>query len=119
MPPAAMTWTGPFVRGRLCVADGLDDGGDQHRRRRVAGVAAALTALGADDVGADVEALLDVLDVANHVHVQDAGLVQLLDDGLGRHADGTDEQLGAGLDDDVDEAIELTLGVVVAIGESC
>lgn len=106
---------GALCQGRFGVADGLDDGGDQHRGRRVAGVAAALTALGADDVGADVEALLDVLDVANHVHVQDAGLVQLLDDGLGRHADGADEQLGAGLDDDVDEAIELALGVVVAI----
>lgn len=107
---------GALCQGRLCGADGLNDGGDQHRRRGVAGVAAALTALGADDVGADVEALLDVLDVANHVHVQDAGLVQLLDDRLGRHADGADEQLGAGLDDDVDEAIELALGVVVAIG---
>lgn len=110
---------GALCQGRLCVADGLDDGGDQHRGRGVTGVAAALTALGADDVGTDVEALLDVLDVANHVHVQDAGLVQLLDDVLGRHADGADEQLDVALDDDVDEAIELALGVVIAIRKSC
>lgn len=110
---------GALCQGGFGVADGLDDGGDQDRGRGVTGVAAALTALGADDVDADVEALLDVLDVANHVHVEDAGLVQLLDDVLGGHADGADEQLGAGLDDDVDEAIKLALGVVIAIGKSC
>lgn len=105
-------------QGRLGVADGLDDGGDQDSGGGITGVATTLTALGADDVGADVDALLDVLDVADHVHVEDAGLVQLVDDSLGGHADGADEQLGAGLDDDVDEAIELALCVVVAIRNS-
>lgn len=108
---------GSASQGRLGVADGLDDGGDQDGGGGIASVATALTALGADDVGADVQALLDVLDVADHVHVQDAGLVQPLDGGLGGHADGADEQLGAGLDDDVDEGIELALGVVIAIGD--
>jgi hypothetical protein len=108
---------GALCQGRLGVANGLDDSGDQHGGGGVTGVATTLTALGADDVGADVEALLDVLDVADHVHVEDAGLVQLVDDGLGGHTDGADEQLGAGLDDDVDEAIELALSVIIAIGK--
>jgi hypothetical protein len=77
-------------------------------------VAAALAALGADHVDAEVEALLDVLGVADHVHVEDAGRVQFLDDGFGRNADGADEELGAAVDDDVDELVELALGVVVA-----
>jgi hypothetical protein len=81
-------------------------------------VATALAALRADDVDAEVEALLDVLGVADHVHVQDASLVQLLDDGLGGHPDGANEQLGAGVDDDVDELVQLALGVVVAVSGS-
>jgi hypothetical protein len=40
--------------------------------------------------------------------------VQLVDDSPGRDADGGDEELGAGLDDDVDELAQLALGVVVA-----
>jgi hypothetical protein len=52
--------------------------------------------------------------VADHVHVEDAGLVELVDDGLGGHTDGADEQRGAGLDDDVGELTELALGVVIA-----
>jgi hypothetical protein len=46
----------------------------------------------------------------------DAGLVQLLDDGFGRDADGADKELRARVDDDVDELVELALGVVVAGG---
>jgi hypothetical protein len=54
--------------------------------------------------------------VADHVHVDDAVLVQLLNDVLRGDADGRDEELGAGLDDDVDQLVELALGVVVAAG---
>jgi hypothetical protein len=58
--------------------------------------------------------------VADHVHAEDAGTVELLDNGLGGNTDGGDEELGAALDDDVDELVELTLGVVVAVGgEGC
>jgi hypothetical protein len=40
--------------------------------------------------------------VADHVHVEDAGAVETVDDVLGRDADGGDEELGAGVDDDGD-----------------
>lgn len=106
---------GSASQGRLGLADSLDNGGDQDSGGGITSVATTLTALGADDVGTDVQALLDVLGVADHVHVEDTSLVQSLDDGLGGHTDGANEQLSAGLDDDVDQAIKLALGVVVAI----
>jgi hypothetical protein len=103
----------PRHRARLSL-DELDYGGDEDGGGHVARVAAALAALGADDVDAELEALLDMLRVADHVHVQDAVRVQLVDDRLGGHADGGHEQLGAGLDDDVNQLAQLALGVVVA-----
>jgi hypothetical protein len=41
--------------------------------------------------------------------------VELVDDGLGGHTDGGDEKLGALLDNNVHELVELTLCVVVAV----
>lgn len=98
----------------LAALDQLGDGGDEDGGGDVTGVTAALTTLGADDVDADVEGLGDVLGVADHVHAEDAGTVEALDDCLGGDTDGGDEELGAALDDDVDELVELALGVVVA-----
>ena len=74
----------------------------------------SLSALGADNVRADVDALLNVLRVSNHVHIQDAILVQSVDNGLGWDTDGGDEELGATIDDDANELVELALCVVVA-----
>ena len=95
------------------------DSRDQDGGGHVARVATALAALGADEVRAEVQALLHVLRVADHVHVVDAGLVETVDDVLGRDADGGDEQLGAGVDDDGYELVELALGVVVAVRQDC
>ena len=75
-------------------------GGDEDRGWHVAGVAAAFAALGADYVDTDVEAFLDVFRVPDHVHVEDAGGVEAVDDGFGRDADGGDEEFGAGVDYD-------------------
>ena len=97
----------------LALAHGCH-GGDQDGGRHVASVAAAFASLCADHVGAEGEALGDVLGVADHVHVEDAGLVEAVDGGLGRDADGGDEEAGAGVDDDGHELVELALGVVVA-----
>jgi hypothetical protein len=48
-----------------------------------------------------------------HVHNQDASLVEPVHDFLGRHADGTDEQLCLLLDDHSDEIIKVALCVIV------
>lgn len=46
----------------------------------------AFTSLGADDVNTDVECLLDVLGVADHVHHRDAGGMELVNGLLGGNA---------------------------------
>lgn len=105
--------------GGLVALASLDNGRNQDSGGNVTSVTTTLTTLGADDVDAEGKALLDVLDVADHVHVQDTGLLELLDDVLGGDTDGRDEELGAGLDDNVDELIELALGVIVAAEKPC
>jgi hypothetical protein len=95
----------------------VDDGWDQDSRGNVTSVTTTLTTLGADDVHTEVQALLDVLGVANHVHVKDTVLVKLLNDVFRGNTDGGDEKSGAGLDDDVDQLVELALGIVIAAGK--
>lgn len=100
-------------QGRGLALDAVDallpeDGGGGR-----AGVATTLTTLGADDVDAALESLLDVLGGTDHVHDKDVVLVETVDDVLGRDTDGTDEELGTLLNDDGDELVELALGVVV------
>jgi hypothetical protein len=45
-------------------------------------------------------------------------LVELLDDVLGGYTDGADEELGARVNDDINELVELALGIIVADVES-
>lgn len=92
----------------------LGNGWDEHGGGDITGVTTTLTTLGADNVDAEFEALLDVLGVSDHVHVENAGLVELLDDVLGWNTDGTDEEFGSALDDDINKLVELSFGVVVA-----
>lgn len=63
-------------------------------------MSASLAALGADHVDAHIETFRHVLGVSDHVHVEDTGFVDALDDVEGGHADGGDEEFGAGVDDD-------------------
>ena len=100
--------------GRLVALTETHDFWDEDGCWDVTGVASSFATLSADHVDAELETLLDVLGVADHVHVEDAGLVQLIDNLLGWDADGGDEETGAGLDDNVGEFAELALGVVVA-----
>ena len=72
-----------------------------------------LTTLGTDDVHTGIKALLHVLGVANHVHVWDSGFVESLNDLLWWGTDGGDKERDFFCDDDVDELIELALGVVI------
>lgn len=103
---------------RLVLLANIDNGRNKNSRGDIAGVATTLTTLGADDVDAKVKALLNVLDVADHVHVDDAIGMELVDNSLRGHADGRDEKLSALLDDDIDELVQLTLGIIVAV-RSC
>jgi len=52
--------------------------------------------------------------VADHVHVEDAGFVEALDNMLWGNTDGGDEELGAAVDDDANEFVKFTFGIVVA-----
>jgi hypothetical protein len=91
------------------------DFGDENGGGDITSVPSTLATLGADKVDAELEALLDVLGVADHVHVEDASAVETLDDVLWWDTDSGDEETGARVDDDVDQLVELTLGVVVAV----
>jgi hypothetical protein len=101
--------------GALVSLDQLDDGRDENSGGDISSVATALTSLGADDVNSELKALLDMLGVADHVHVEHSVFVKLLDNGLWGNTDGGNEELSARLDDNVHEIVELSLGVVVAI----
>lgn len=92
----------------------LSDSWDEDGRGDISSVSTSFSSLCANHVGAKLETLLDVLWVANHVHVEDAVLVELLDDVFWRDADGGDEEAGARFDGDVDELVEFAFGVVVA-----
>ena len=76
-------------------------------------MATSFTSLWTNQVHTNVESFQNMLGVADHVHDQDAGGVQALDDVAGRHADGADEQLGAALDGDGYELVQLAVRVVV------
>ena len=99
----------------LLALDQLGNGGDEDSGRDITGVTTALTTLGADNINANIKGLLDVLGVADHVHAEDAGTVELLDDSLGGNTDSGDEKASLFLDDNINELTELALGVVVAI----
>jgi len=99
-------------RAGLALAE-LDNSWDQNSCGNIASVSSSLTTLCANDVDAEIEALLDVLGVANHVHVKDAGFVETVDDMLGRDTDGGDEELGAAVDDDANELVEFALSIIV------
>ena len=94
--------------------DHLDHGGDQNGSGDIARMTTAFAALRANQVGANVEALLHMLRVSDHVHVEDAGLVEPLDNGLGRDTDGGNEEFGTAVDDDADQLVQFALGIVVA-----
>lgn len=78
-------------------------------------VSTSLATLSADDVDTEIEALLDMLDMSNHVRIEDTGFVEALDDMFWGHANGRDEEFGTALDGDGNELIEFALGVIVAV----
>jgi len=107
----ASQW-GLLATAQSCNSWNQDGGWD------ISSVSTTLTTLCADDINTESKALGNVLGVTDHVHVEDTVLVELVDDGLWWHADSGNEELSAGLDDDINELAELALGVVV-VGLSC
>jgi hypothetical protein len=96
----------------------LGNGWNKHGGGDITSVTTTFTTLGADDVGAEFEALLDVFGVSDHVHVENAGLVELLNDVLGWNTDGTDEEFGSALNNDINKLVELSLGVIMAASKN-
>jgi hypothetical protein len=101
-------------RAGLAFAE-VDDSWDQNCCGNIASVSTSLTTLCANDVDAKIEALLDVLWVADHVRVEYAGLVEALDDMFGWNTNGGDEELGATVDDDAHELVKFALSIVIAV----
>jgi hypothetical protein len=90
----------------------INAGRDENARWDVTGVASSLAGLGADEIDTDIEGLLHMLWVADHVHDDYAGFVELIDGPLGRNTDSRDKEGGFLFDDDFEELRELTIGVV-------
>lgn len=103
----ASHWAGLTLTHRL-------HGWDQDAGRDVTGMSTALATLRANEICTKSKALWYVLGMTDHVHVEDAVLVQTVDNSLGWDTDSRDEELSARVDDNRDELIELALGVVVA-----
>lgn len=74
----------------------------------------AFTTLGAEHINAHVHALLNVLGMPNHVHIEKPVFVELVNDRLGRNTDGRDEKSSARFNNDIGELVEPAIGVVMA-----
>jgi hypothetical protein len=92
----------------------LDNSGDEDGGRDVSSVATSFTSLSTDDIRSYVEALLYMFRVADHVHIEDASLVEAVNDRFWRHTDSRDEELCLAVNDDADQLVEFALGIVVA-----
>ena len=86
--------------GALLPLDELCYRWNQYRCWDVTSVATTFAPLSTDNVGAHIEALLHMLGMTDHVHVQDACFMQPVDDMAWRNADGRDEEFGAGVNYD-------------------
>lgn len=84
----------------------------------ISGVSTTFTTLCADDVDTECKTFGDVFWVSDHVHVENAGLVELVDNVLWWNTYGRNKEFRAGLDDNISKLIKLSLGVVVAV-KSC
>mmetsp|Transcript_65103 Transcript_65103/g.173577 ORF Transcript_65103/g.173577 Transcript_65103/m.173577 type:complete len:388 (+) Transcript_65103:2-1165(+) len=101
------------AKGALAAAACVDNLGDERQRADVAGVPAALTALGDDDVNPRLQRLLRVPDRAHHVGDYDAAGVQLVHRPTRWHTDGTDEELRLLGNNDVNQLRQVAVRVVV------
>lgn len=85
----------------------------------------SFSTLSTDDVDTLIKSFLDMFGVSDHlavssyrergtyVHDEDTGFMKLLHNFLGRYTDCADEQLGLFLNDNINQFIEFTLGIIV------
>jgi hypothetical protein len=83
--------------------DGVDDLGDEHHRRNLAGMSARFVALGDDEVGAGGGMALGMFDGAGQRRDLDALGAPLLDHPGGRRAEGARDQLDRMLEEHLDD----------------
>ncbi|KAI3485919.1 hypothetical protein L1887_50573 [Cichorium endivia] len=102
----------------LAAAADVDDAGCNDGEGNVTSVSTTLATLEDDHVDTGLEDLGGVLGVTNDTGHHDLGIVQLFDDLDRGHTDGGNEELGARLNDNVDELGELAV-CVVGVGLSC
>ena len=100
--------------GALVALAQLGNSGDEQRGGHGTSVTTTFTTLSTDEIRTGLQRLLHVLGVTDHVHVEDAVAVKTVDNVAGRDTDSRDEKLRTTLDDNVDQFVELTLGVIVA-----
>lgn len=109
-----LDWLSGHWRG--LALDELDNSWDENGGWDITGVATSLTTLCDDEINTEVKALLHMLWVSDHVHIENAICVEPLDDMLWWDTDGRDEDLYATLNNDINELVELALGVIVTVG---
>jgi hypothetical protein len=90
----------------------VNGGRDEDARRNVASMPSSLAGLSADEVDTDLKGFERVFGVANHIHNEDAGFMELIDGPLWGNADGGDEEGGTLFDNDLDQFRKLPLGVI-------
>lgn len=98
----------------LLALDHLHNGGDKDSCGDISGVTTTLTSLGANDICTGIKAFLNMLRVADHVHVEDTGGMQALNNMLWWNTNCRDKELGSAFNDYINKLIKLALGVVIA-----
>lgn len=98
--------------GGLVTAANIDNAGGEDGEGDVSGVSTSLSTLEDDHVNTGLDDLRSVFGVADDTSNDDLGTVELLNHVSGRDTDSRDEELCAGLDDDIDQLGKLTLGVI-------
>lgn len=65
-----------------------------------------------DDVCTSLTRLCHMLGMSDHIHIKDAMFVEFVDDVLRRNADGRHEQLGTSRNDDINQLVQCSFGII-------
>lgn len=81
-------------------------------RWRITSVSACFGALGTNDIRASLAGFVHMFRMTDHVHIQYAMAVESGHDMLGSNSHGRDEQFGTAINDDINEFIECSSGII-------